>query len=147
LNLPLPEAISKAIFANLVMVSRARQELNNRWRIPSSSTPNRKEFPLNNEEKILKILETMQLTMDTMQSQIGSMDSRLGGVESRLGGVESRLGSVESKINTMQVDIKGLQSDVREIKRDLKGAWDDILRLDKRLTVHDEELAMLKRLK
>lgn len=54
---------------------------------------------------------------------------------------------VLNKLEAMQTDIAGIKTDVTEIKTELRGVWDDILRLDKRLTAQDEELVIMKRFK
>jgi len=55
--------------------------------------------------------------------------------------------SLIQKIELMQSDIQELKEGQTEIKTELRGVWDDILRLDKRLTAQDEELVLMKRLK
>ena len=54
---------------------------------------------------------------------------------------------VLKKLDTLQADVSEIKSDITEIKTELRGVWDDILRLDKRLTAQDEELVIMKRLK
>lgn len=44
-------------------------------------------------------------------------------------------------------DIAVLRNDVSEIKNELKYVWEDIKKLDSRLSAQDEELVILKRLK
>lgn len=50
-------------------------------------------------------------------------------------------------LESMQSDIKDLKEGQVEIKTELRGIWDDILRLDKRLTAQDEEIVIMRRLK
>lgn len=54
--------------------------------------------------------------------------------------LESRLTSVEDRIISLE---KGQQ----EIKSELKYIWEDIKKIDARLTKQEEETALLKRLK
>lgn len=54
---------------------------------------------MNNEEKILKILETMQGQIGTMQGQMSKMDARLDRLES---------------------DVKEMREDVEVIKEDIQ---------------------------
>ncbi len=44
-------------------------------------------------------------------------------------------------------DISALRKDVAEIKLELRYVWDDVKRIDNRLSAQDEQLASLKRLK
>jgi len=44
-------------------------------------------------------------------------------------------------------DLASLKKDVREIKLDLRFVWEDVKKLDNRLTAQGEELGILKRLK
>ena len=44
-------------------------------------------------------------------------------------------------------DLASLKKDVREIKLELRFVWEDVKKLDNRLTAQGEELGILKRLK
>ncbi len=55
---------------------------------------------MNNEEKILQMLETMQNQIGTMQNQIGS--------------IEHRLDSMQNQMNTMQESMDRQFSELRE---------------------------------
>ncbi|KGP76222.1 hypothetical protein JT05_06055 [Desulfosporosinus sp. Tol-M] len=44
-------------------------------------------------------------------------------------------------------DLSSLKKDVREIKTELRFVWEDIKKLDSRLSAQGEELVILKRLK
>lgn len=50
-------------------------------------------------------------------------------------------------LDVIQTDVSEIKSNIAEIKTELRGAWDDILHLDKRLTAQAEELILIKRLR
>ena len=62
---------------------------------------------MNNEEKILQMLETMQNQIGTMQNQIGTMQNQIGSIE-------HRLDSMQNQMNTMQESMDRQFSELRE---------------------------------
>lgn len=57
---------------------------------------------MNNEEKILKVLESIQF-------QINGLESRFDGLESKFDGLESRFGGLESQIQENTQILKALE--------------------------------------
>lgn len=57
----------------------------------------------------------------------------------------TKLDNLENNYKSLEDGQKQLQKDVSIIKRDLKGVWDDIKRIDRRITVHDEAIEALQR--
>ena len=62
---------------------------------------------MNNEEKILQMLETMQNQIGTMQNQIGS-------IEHRLDSMQNQIGTMQNQMNTMQESMDRQFSELRE---------------------------------
>jgi len=73
---------------------------------------------MNDEEKILSLLE--------------KMDGRLSFLEQGQKETNQRLAQIDSRLDSIESDVKRLKKDVRDIKVDLKGVWSDILMLDNR---------------
>ncbi len=67
---------------------------------------------MNNEEKILSLLETMQSSIETMQ---GSIETMQGSIETMQGNIETMQGDIK----TMQGDIKTMQGDIKTINNRL----------------------------
>jgi len=88
---------------------------------------------MNNEEKILKILEALSADIAGLKEGQSSMQADIAGLKKGQ--------------SSMQSDIASLKTGQEEIKTELRAVWDDIKRLDKRLTAQDEELVLMKRLK
>ena len=84
---------------------------------------------MKNEERILNILESMQLDIKSLKDGQATTNLRLDALEKG-----------QTNLETGQIE---LHKDVADIKRDLKGVWSDIKRLDKRLTVQEKELDSL----
>jgi len=51
------------------------------------------------------------------------------------------------KVTGMEGDIKDLKQGQQDIRKELRYIWDDIKKLDERLTGQEEEVVILKRLK
>lgn len=81
------------------------------------------------QELILKKLEIL----DTLNSAVSNLSSDVSGLKEDVSGLKE--------------DVSGLKEGQKEIKTELRGIWDDILRLDKRLSAQDEELVIMRRLK
>ncbi|MGI6648334.1 MAG: hypothetical protein ACOX5W_04520 [Bacillota bacterium] len=54
---------------------------------------------------------------------------------------------VLQQLQTLAEGQKLLQADVTSIKNELRYVWEDIKRIDKRLSTQEEEVVILKRLK
>ena len=88
-------------------------------RKPKTNKNFRRHIIMNNEEKILNLLENMQSDISGMQSDISGMKSditdlkkgqselanRLGGVDKRLGGIDKRLDGIDEKLEVIEEDV------------------------------------------
>lgn len=83
--------------------------------------------------QILTEVKSIKVSQDRMESQITSLDERQT--------------LFETTLKSQGQDILSIKKDVKDIKTELGYAWDDIKKIDSRLTIHDEELVILKRLK
>lgn len=83
--------------------------------------------------QILTEVKSIKVSQDRMESQITTLDER-----------QTRF---ETTLKRQGQDILSIKKDVKDIKTELGYAWDDIKKIDSRLTIHDEELVILKRLK
>jgi len=71
---------------------------------------------MNNEEKILIMLEQMQNGISGLQQGQRATNARLDKVDARLDKVDARLDKVDARLDAMQKDIKDLQSDMEAVK-------------------------------
>lgn len=62
----------------------------------------------------------------------------------QFGQINGRLDKMDTRLTTLEKGQKKLQQDVTLIKRDVKGVWEDIIRLDKRVEKQKEEIELLK---
>ena len=54
---------------------------------------------LNNEEKILQMLESLTGTVGEINSRLGGVDSRLDGIDDRLDGIDDRLDGIDDRLD------------------------------------------------
>jgi len=68
---------------------------------------------LNNEEKILGILENMQKQMDSMGKRMDSMDKRMDSMGKRMDSMDKRMDSMDKRMGTMET-----RMDIMETRMD-----------------------------
>ena len=95
-------------------------------------------------EQILgQILAELQGLRDG-QARIETIVTKQG---EEIAGLRADVNQLKQDVNELKLDVNQLKQDVGEIKTELRFVWEDIKKLDKRLSAHDEELVILKRLK
>ena len=57
---------------------------------------------MNNEEKILQLLEAQQEELRKINGRLDGMESRMEGIESRMEGIESRMEGIESRLDKLE---------------------------------------------
>ena len=82
--------------------------------------------------------------MEQILAQILSELQALREGQSRQG---EDLSSLKKDVSSLKKDVSSLKKDVSEIKVELRFVWEDVKKLDKRLTAQGEELVILKRFK
>lgn len=55
--------------------------------------------------------------------------------------------SLKTDVSALKTDVSSLKKDVGEIKTELRFVWEDIKKIDSRLTAQGEEIVLMKRLK
>lgn len=88
----------------------------------------------------------MEKILNQILSEITGLKEGQARLETRLDSVDSRLDSVDSRLDKVELRLDNLEKGQQQIQKELRGVWDDILRIDKRISAHDEELEVLKRL-
>ena len=63
---------------------------------------------MNNEEKILQLLEAQQEELRKINGRLGGMESRMEGIESRMEGIESRLDKLEEHAEITRAGVNSL---------------------------------------
>ncbi len=76
---------------------------------------------MNNEEKILSILEQMNTHIGSIDTRLGGVETRLSGVEIRLDSLENRMGSMESRMDSMENRMGGLESRMDSMENRMGG--------------------------
>ncbi len=65
---------------------------------------------MNNEEKILSILEQMNTHIGSIDTRLDSLENRMGSMESRMDSMENRMGSMESRMDSMENRMGSMES-------------------------------------
>jgi len=60
---------------------------------------------------------------------------------------EEDLASLKKDVSEVKRDVSEVKKDVSQVKIELRFVWEDVKKLDNRLTAQGEELVILKRLK
>ena len=82
--------------------------------------------------------------MEQILAQILSELQALREGQSRQG---EDLASLKKDVSSLKKDVSSLKKDVSEIKVELRFVWEDVKKIDNRLTAQGEELVILKRFK
>jgi len=75
---------------------------------------------MNNEEKILEILQQLQQGQSAMQGDIEGLKQGQAATNARLDGLEQGQADMQGKIDSMQSDIGSLKSDVSSLQDGLQ---------------------------
>lgn len=99
---------------------------------------------MNNEEKIIQILEIMQ--QDIKDLKYGQTNLEEGQAELTIGfaGLKAGQARIEAKQTKMEKDIKAIKKDVKDIKKELTFVWGDIKKIDNRLIKQEKETLFFK---
>ena len=95
---------------------------------------------MNNEEKILKILEKHSEMFEQLHQGQTRIENRLEVVENRLEAVENRLEAVETEIKTIKIRVENLESEIQYIKEDVQSIRDSVIVIENK---HGERLGIL----
>ena len=74
---------------------------------------------MNNEEKILSILETMQGQIGSMQGQIGSMQDRLDSMESEIAKNSAEIAQVRTEVAQNRTEITQVRTEVAQNRTEI----------------------------
>jgi len=85
---------------------------------------------MNNEEKILSLLETMNHRMDVMNGSIGTMDNRIEQMASDIKIVNADVVGLKSDMSIVKNDVSGLKIDVFDLKDDLYFVRGSVVRIE-----------------
>ena len=95
------------------------------------------------EQVLTQILSELQALREGQSRQGEDLTS----LKQDVGTLKQDVGTLKQDVGTLKQDVGTLKQDVSEIKVELRFVWEDIKKLDNRLTAQGEELVILKRLK
>ena len=75
---------------------------------------------MNNEERILQLLEAQQEELRKINGRLDGMESRMEGIESRMEGIESRLDKLEEHAEVTRAGVNSLLEWAEECGNDIK---------------------------
>jgi chromosome segregation ATPase len=75
---------------------------------------------MNNEEKILEILGSMQQSIQGIEKRMDSMEKRMDSMERRMDAIENRMDAIEKRIDGIEKRIDGIEKRLDDIEGGLK---------------------------
>ena len=84
---------------------------------------------MNNEEKILAMLEQLQQGQAITNARLDGMDKKFEGIDKKFEGIDKRFDGIDKRLNTMQDDIDQIKEDTtitREVVNEL-GEWAEVV--------------------
>ena len=73
---------------------------------------------MNNEEKILSMLETVVQKVDGLDARFDNLESRFDNLESRFDNLEARFDNLESRFDELEKDVQSINKVVIRIEND-----------------------------
>ncbi len=104
------------------------------------------------QEKLNSRFDSLEGRMGTLEERMDTLEGRMGTLEGRMGTLEGRMDTLEqgqvqiiSRLNVLEKDVDKIKKITRNIKQELRYVWEDIKKLDKRLTTQEGKLYLMKR--
>ncbi len=96
---------------------------------------------MNNEEKILSVLEAVVERLDKVDSRIDSMESAQVQTNERLGRLEAGQAQTNERLGRLETGQKNIRKDIKELQFMVhKGVMSEIERLDRRIDKVEKQL-------
>ena len=95
---------------------------------------------MNNEEKILSLLETMNGRMDTMNGRMDTMDSRMEQLASDMVTVKNDVSVLKTDVAILKTDMRNVKTDIAGLTEKLDFVSDSVVRIEHE---HGKKLAAL----
>ena len=94
---------------------------------------------MNNEEKILSILETMQGNIETMQGDIKAIKGRLDGIDERFAGVDKRFDGIDERFGGIDERFDGIDERLDALESEHAEIASAVRRIDKSVILIENE--------
>lgn len=100
---------------------------------------------MNNEEKIINLLENLNIKVDSMDLRLNNVETRLDTMENRFDSLETKFDGLESRFSTMESRFDSLESQIKENTQILKALEHKALldQLNHRVANVEEKVASL----
>ena len=105
---------------------------------------------MNNEEKILAILESMQAEQQKTNERLGGLETRFDKLETRFDTLETRFDKLEARFDTLETGFNELKAKVdrlevglSEVKKDTEAIFEHVVGLTEAQVATDKTVADL----
>ncbi|NLN88002.1 MAG: hypothetical protein GX133_10475 [Syntrophomonadaceae bacterium] len=89
---------------------------------------------MNNEEKILTLLETMNNRIGSIEDNVETMNSRMGNMEDNMGTMNNRMGNIEDTVVVLEKGQDILARQVSKLTEDVQEIRQSQVRMENELT-------------
>jgi len=81
---------------------------------------------MNNEEKILSILESMQTDISGLKEDVSDLKKDVAGLKEDVSGLKMDVSGLKEDVSVLKEDVSGLKEDVSGLKVDVSGMKEDV---------------------
>ena len=79
---------------------------------------------MTNDEKMLKMLETLTGEVKNINTRLDNMDTRFDKIEARLDSMEARLDSMEARLDNMDTRFDNMEARLDNMQHDIKTGFE-----------------------
>ena len=88
---------------------------------------------MNNEERILAILESMQSDISGLKEDVSGLKEDVSGLKEDVGGLKEDVSGLKKDVSGLKEDVGGLKEDVGGLKEDVGGLKGELLKTNIRI--------------
>ncbi|MGB4376478.1 conserved hypothetical protein [anaerobic digester metagenome] len=104
---------------------------------------------MNNEEKILSLLEKMYIDFNkrfgNLETKLGSIDTKVGNLETKVGKLETRLDRLDARLGNLEIEMVSIKASASRIETDhgekLRALFDGHELITEKLDIIEQEVS------
>ena len=99
---------------------------------------------MNNEEKILSLLEQMNGRLDTMDGRLDMLEQGQKEIRADVNVLKTDMNAMQSDVSVLKTDMNAMQSDVSGLKTDMNAMQSDVSVLKTDMAAVKEDIEVMK---